>query len=96
MIVISKILPDPVNTYLSRFEDTIVDQVNGAKVRTLDDLAKALQSQAPFHVIRVVDDPQPIVLETQAVAKADKRILKRYGISRAAYLQGGIVPDAWK
>ncbi|MEJ2041488.1 MAG: PDZ domain-containing protein, partial [Desulfosarcinaceae bacterium] len=93
VIVISRILPDPVNAYLRRFENTIVDQVNDVKVRTLDDLAKALKTSEPFHVIRVVGDPQPIVLETRAVAEADKRILARYGVRQAAYLKGGIVPQ---
>jgi S1-C subfamily serine protease len=96
VIVISKILPDPVNTYLHRFKNTIVDQVNDIKIRSLKDLADALDTTEPFHVIRVVGDPQPLVLETQAIAQAQQRILKRYGIRQAAYLQGGFVPEAWQ
>ena len=95
VIVISKILPDSINTYEQRFVNTIVDQVNDTKIRTLEDLAKAFAQPSPFYVIRVVGDPQPLVLEAHAVEKARKRIAKRYGVTMEANLQGGIVPKGW-
>jgi S1-C subfamily serine protease len=96
VIVISKILPDPVNSYLGRFENTIVDQVNEVKIRTLADLAKAFQKTEDFYVIHVVGDPQPLVLEAKAVEQARKRILQRYGVRQEAYLEGSIVPEQWQ
>src|SRR5439155_1059847 len=40
VIVLSNILPDPINTYLAPYRGAIVDEVNGKKVRTLDELAE--------------------------------------------------------
>ncbi len=95
VVVISKILPDPINAYQRRFVNTIVDQINDTKVKTLEDVADAFQKEAKFYVIRVVGDPQPLVLEAQAVKQARDRILKRYGITKDAYLEDGIVPPGW-
>jgi S1-C subfamily serine protease len=95
VIVISKILPDSVNTYLNQFMYAIVDQVNDSKIRTMNDLAEAFQRPEDFYVVRVVGDPQPIVLESKAVAQARERIRRRYNIQTEAYVNGGIVPPGW-
>jgi hypothetical protein len=73
-----------------------VDQVNDIKIKTLADLARELEKPKAFHVIRVVGDPQPLVLETDVVAAANDRINQRYGLTRTAYLEGGIVPEGWE
>jgi S1-C subfamily serine protease len=95
VVVISKILPDPINAYLDRFVYTIVDQINDTKIRTLEDLATAFAKPDEFYVIRVVGDPQPLVLEARAVAEAKMRILQRYGVTQEAYLKDSIVPSDW-
>ena len=95
VVVISKILPDPVNTYLNRFLLAIVDKVNGTKIRTLEDLAKAFAAPAEFYVLNLVADPQPLVLEAKAVQRANDRIRQRYGVTQTSHLTGGIVPPDW-
>lgn len=95
VIVISKILPDSVNSYLDPFVNAIVEQVNDTPIRTLDDLARSFDEPADFYVIRVIDNPQPLVLKASAVAEARERINKRYGVSQERYLQDCIVPSDW-
>jgi hypothetical protein len=94
-VVISKILPDPINVHLNRFVLTIVDQINGEKVKTLEDVAAAFAEPSQFYVIRVVGDPQPLVLEGQAAAEARQRILERYGVVRESHITDSIVPPEW-
>jgi S1-C subfamily serine protease len=95
VVVISKVLPDPINTFQDRFINTIVDTINGTKVKTLEDVAAAFDRPEDFYVIRVVGDPQPLVLEAKAVSKARLRILERYRIPLERYLGDGIVPADW-
>jgi S1-C subfamily serine protease len=95
VVVISKVLPDPIDTYQDRFVDTIVDTINGTKIKTLEDLAAAFDRPEDFYVIRVVGDPQPLVLDAKAVAKARLRILERYRIPLERYLGDRIVPKDW-
>jgi disulfide oxidoreductase YuzD len=94
-VVISKILPDPINAYLKRFVLTIVDQINGVQVKTLEDLAEAFAKPSEFYVIRVVGDPQPLVLEGRVVAEARRRIRERYSVVRETHLADDIVPPEW-
>jgi S1-C subfamily serine protease len=96
VIVISRILPDPINAYLDRFVLTIVEQVNDARIRTLQDLADAFAEPHEFYVIRVVGDPQPLVLEALTAKQAADRIRQRYGLHEDAYLEGGTVPPDFR
>jgi hypothetical protein len=50
--VLTNILADPINTYHSPYRASIVNEINGEKIRTLDDLAKALAQPAEQFVIR--------------------------------------------
>jgi S1-C subfamily serine protease len=93
VVVISKVLPDPINTYQKRFVNTIVDEINGVKVKTLEDVADAFKKPDAFYVIRVVGDPQPLVMEAKAVAEARERILQRYRIPQEQYLKDSILPE---
>jgi S1-C subfamily serine protease len=95
VVVVSKILPDPTTSYLDRFQYAIVERINDVKIRTLADLAAALETQEDFYVIQLVGNPQPLVLEARAVLEARERIESRYGITRRANVEDGIVPPEW-
>ncbi len=96
VVVISKVFPDPTTSYLGGFAETIVDCVNGEKIRTLAELHVAFSKPAEFYVIKLVGDPQPLVLEAKAAKEARERILSQYGISGEAYLADSMVPPEWK
>jgi hypothetical protein len=95
VVVISKVLADPINTYQDRFINTIIDTINDTKIRTLEDVAATFEKPDEFFVIRVVGDPQPLVLEAKAVNAARQRILERYRITQEKHLGDSIVPMDW-
>ncbi|MDP9292123.1 MAG: PDZ domain-containing protein, partial [Verrucomicrobiota bacterium] len=80
VIVLSAILPDPINAYLADFRNGIVDSINGVKIKSLDDMAAALGKTSDYYVIDLVGAGRPIVLESKAVAEARERIKKRYNV----------------
>lgn len=80
IIVLSSILPDPLNTYLTEFREGIVDEINDHKIRTLKDAADALAEKPEFYVIKFVGYSRPLVLERSAVEAARERIRKRYNV----------------
>jgi hypothetical protein len=82
VIVLTNILPDPINTYLSPYRGNIVDDVNGKKIRTLEDLAKALAEPADRFVINMIGDGPPLILDPKQVAAARERINMRYNVTR--------------
>ena len=80
VIVLTNILPDPINTYLGPYRGSIVDDVNGKKIRTLADLAKALAEPTDRFVINLFGDGPPLVLDPKQVDAARERIKTRYNV----------------
>ncbi len=80
VIVLSSILPDPINTYFGEFREAIVDEINGKKVKTLKEFADALAVPAEFYVLKFIGVGRPLVLERAAVEAARERIKKRYNV----------------
>jgi S1-C subfamily serine protease len=80
IIVLTNILPDPINTYLSPYRASIVNEVNGKQIRTLNDLAQAFAETTDQIVIRMVGDGPPLVLDRERSrrrARADQDPLQR-------------------
>jgi S1-C subfamily serine protease len=87
VIVLSNILPDPINSYLTPYRGAIVDEVNGKKIRTLDELSEAF-AQAPERlVIRMIGDGPPLVLDRNKVETARERIKKSYNVLKEQNLE---------
>src|SRR5919198_6381102 len=87
VIVLSNILPDPINSYLAPYRGSIVDEVNGKKIRTLDELSEAF-AQAPERlVIRMIGDGPPLVLDRNKVEAARERIKARYNVLKEQNLE---------
>lgn len=80
VIVLTNILPDPINTYSTPYRGSIVDDVNGKKIRTLADLAAALARPADRFVINLIGDGPPLVLDPKQVEGARERIKTRYNV----------------
>jgi hypothetical protein len=87
VIVLSAILPDPINTYLGDFKNGIVDEINGEKVKTLDDLANGLRKESPRYVIKLLGVGRPLVLDRAAVESARQRIDQRYNVVKEQNLR---------
>ena len=80
VIVLTNILPDPINTYLSPYRASIVKEVNGKRIRTLNDLAQAFAETSDQIVVRMVGDGPPLVLDREEVEAARERIKTRYNV----------------
>jgi len=80
IVVLSSILPDPINTYLTEFREGIVDEINDKKIRTLKDVAEAFATTPEFYVIKFIGYARPLVLERSAVEAARERIKQRYNV----------------
>jgi S1-C subfamily serine protease len=87
VIILTNILPDPINTYLAPYRGGIVDEINGRKVRTLDDLAKMLAEPADRFVVNLIGDGPPLVLDPKQVEAARERIKTRYNVIREQNLE---------
>jgi S1-C subfamily serine protease len=80
VIVLTNILPDPINTYLAAYRGGIVDEINGKKIRTLDELAQMFSEMPDRFVIKMIGDGPPLVLDPKQVEAARERIKTRYNV----------------
>ena len=62
------------------YRSSIVDEINGQKIRTLEDLARAFEQAADRFVIRMIGDGPPLVLDPKQVEAARERIKTRYNV----------------
>ena len=81
VIILTAILPDPLNTYLGDFKEQIVDEIDGKKIKTLKDLADAFAEKPEYYVIKFVGAGRPLVLERAAVDAAHDRIKANYNVT---------------
>jgi hypothetical protein len=88
VIVLANILPDPINTYHSPHRGSIVNEINGKRIRTLQDLANAFAETPEQFVIRFIGDGPPLVLNRSEAEAARERIKTRYNVSREQNLTG--------
>jgi len=80
-VVLSRILPDPVNADCDGLRTGIVDTINGVTIRSLNDVAAAFAQPARHDVIMLEGIGLPVVLKRADVLSANPRIMKNYGIA---------------
>jgi len=95
IVVLSKILPDPINVYLRGFVNSIVQKINDKDIRTLEDVSEAFNEPADYYIIRLLGKDRPVVLERKGVEEARNRIIRGYGVLKEEYLGDSIVPADW-
>ena len=87
VIVLTSILPDSINSYFSKFTQSIVDEVNGVKVKNLTDVHSALSNNDnDYIIINLLGSGRPIVIEKSKVEEAQQRIQTKYNVIRDHYL----------
>ena len=87
LVVLSNILPDPVNAHANDFRYSLINEINGRRIRTLKDVAEAFAKPEDYYVIKTADVGPPIVLERKAVEASRVNILTRYGIASEQNLE---------
>jgi len=87
LVVLSSILPDPVNAHAGDSRYSLLNEINGRRIQTLRDVAEAFAKPEEYYVIKTADVGPPIVLEQKAVHAARENILKRYGVASEQNLE---------
>jgi len=88
VVILTAILPDEVNSYLQGFQHSIVDEVNGVKIKSLKDVNEALKKKTDddFVVITLLEKNRPLVLRKDLADEAHPRIMQTYHIKDDHYL----------
>jgi hypothetical protein len=87
-VVLTRRLSREVNAYADPFLDGIVTEVNGTRIRCLDDVRAALDHPRDgFHVFRFMDSEDMLVLDARTLPDVDRAIRKAYGLDRGERLE---------
>lgn len=87
IVVLSSVLADPVNAYAGEARYGIVDKVNGQKIRSLKELASALDENGEYVVIEMVGPGRPLVFSRAEAEAARPRITARYAVQEERNLE---------
>jgi S1-C subfamily serine protease len=88
-VLLTTILADEVNTYITPYAQSVVDEINGVKIKSLKDVKKALAKKGDkpgFVIIKLLEKGRPLVLKRDFADAAHPRIMKTYNIPEDAYL----------
>ena len=88
VVVLTSILPDAINAHFERFKNNVVETINGKKIKSLREAYEALHPEEvpEFHVIEFLGSGRPLVIETNRIAAAQKRIMEKYNIKKDHHL----------
>lgn len=86
-VILTNVLPDEVNSYLQGFQHSIVDEINGVKIKSLKDVAEALKKKdGEFVEITLLEKNRPLVLRRDLADQAHPRIMQTYQVGEDSYL----------
>ena len=78
-IVLTGILSDPINAGTDQYKYSVVETINGRRVRTLRDFAREWAlNQHRYISIKFLDDPVPLTLEAEYLEQAATRIAGKF------------------
>ncbi len=80
VIILTNILPDPINTYLFPYRYGIVDEINGQENPHASGSGQGVRIPPERFVMKMVGDGPPLVLDPKEVESARERIKTRYNV----------------
>jgi len=84
-IVLSEILPDEVNSYVTGFKNQVVESVNNIKINSLQDLPAAFDKDIDgYWIVRFMNNDSPMILDAQAARRRQADILLKYQVPAAS------------
>lgn len=89
VVILTSILPDEVNSYLQGYQHSIVDEINGVKIKGIKDVAEALKKKdgdSKFTVIKLLEKNRPLVIKRDLAEAAQPLIMQKYDVREDSYL----------
>jgi len=88
IVILTRILADPVNTHISGHVGTAIESINGETIKSLKQAHELLHPEKPpeFFVIKCEGLERPIIIPGDQAAAASQRTETNYGISSSSHL----------
>lgn len=87
VVILSSVLPDPINVGYQSFRDEIVTHVNGEKIRNIRDAFALARRDGGIRRLTLLSTPLDLVLDPALLKQSNERLAKVYRIPRLQYLR---------
>lgn len=88
VVILSHVLPDPINVSYQHFRDQVITHVNGEPVRNIGDVFRLVKRDDALRRVRLLSMSTDLVFDQAALDSANKRILRTYQISKLRFWRG--------
>jgi hypothetical protein len=98
-VVLSQVLPDPANIGYESLRNTVIDEINGMKIRRISDIVTALKSPVGAFDVFKFESGEPVqraVLDASAMEQANQEIMAHYHIPADHVLNAASAPMVQK
>jgi hypothetical protein len=82
VVLLSRVLDDPINISYQNFRNQIIEKVNGKPIRNIRDVFRVMKADGGIDRISLQSVGVDIVLDRDKLAEADKRIMRQYRLPR--------------
>lgn len=84
IVILTRVLEDPINSDISGYAGNAVESINGTKITDLDHAHRLLNPETlpEFFVIRLDGIPRPLILPTKELSSANSRISQSYSVHK--------------
>ena len=89
VVILTSVLPDQINTHWSAYKQSVIDEINGMKIRRLSDVPVALAKKGnkpDFIELKIIGSNRPLVMSREQAQLAHPKIMAKYGIYLDQYL----------
>jgi S1-C subfamily serine protease len=85
-VILSQLLPDPINLYDGDFVNKPLESINGQPVRSIDDVRKAFKNkECDFYALKFMNSEIPLLLDAKQAHLQNESILKKYNVPAWTY-----------
>jgi len=96
-VVLSQVVPDPVNIGYENLHNAVIDQINGIKIKQISDIPNALKSPINGFDVFTFAAGEPVqqaVLDASEIDRANEEIMTHYHIPVDHVLNTAVVQNA--
>lgn len=80
-VVLSAILADEINSYASPYKNQVLEEINGRKIYSLNDVSEAFKNpNGDFYTLKFMGDNRILPVEVKKAQQRQPEILRKYGL----------------
>ncbi len=81
VVIVSQVLPDPINIGYQQFSNRILTHANGVRIKNMGDIFETIEKDGNIHRLRLRGMAVDLTLDKQSIKAANSRLATKYRIA---------------